>query len=260
MLTDYRTREGSSPGTHAQGRFAFLALLLALPPGLSWSIAKEPPQLATTEAFGTLTGTLVDGLTGQGVVGAEVQLTSDGTRAFADLNGHFSFGDRNVVGPDTIVIRHLQYDSLRLAIEADDLGPLDLEIHLDPRPIPIEGLRVLAVRTEAQRIADLQNGRLWKREDFESFVLAAESAVDPLRWAPGVNRVLEGANGARCVIIRARHGCAATYVNGMLIPTNHLVTLPTDIIDSYVIIGPIEAELVYGRRGAGGVVLIYTKR
>jgi hypothetical protein len=195
--------------------------------------------------------------------GADIHLVGAGEHRVTDARGRFTFGDRDIVGPDTVAIRHIQYDSMRLAIGTRDLGPLDLELHLTPRPIPLAGLEVAVARrarTEARRMADLYQGRLWPREEFESFVLAAESAVDPLRWAPGVYQVYEGPDGERCVVVRVGSGCAATYVNQMQVPTNHLVTLVTDIIDSYVILDPIQATFLYGPDGSAGAVLIFTRR
>ena len=233
----------------------------AYPPGNPPTASRAP-----IGERGTIRGTLVDAQTGSPVVGAEIRLILAGTSRIADGHGRFSFGELDVIGPDTIVIRHIRYDSLRLAIGERDLGPLDLELHMMQRPIPLDGLEVevaarARARTEARRVADRYEGRLWPREEFEPFELAAESAVDPLRWAPGVSQVLEGHDGDRCVIIRVRHGCAAVYVDNNPVPTKHLVTLPTASIDSYVIFGPIEAGYIFGGDvGAGGIVMIFTRR
>lgn len=213
---------------------------------------------------GTLRGTLVDADTGTPVSGAEIRLVVAGVSRIADTRGRFSFGNRDVLGPDTIVVRHILYDSLRLSIGDRDLGPIDLELHLTQRPIPLDGLEVtvanVAARAEARRVADRYEGRLWPREEFDSFVLTAESAVDPLRWAPGVTQVVEGHDGYRCVILRVRHGCASVYVDGNPIPNEHLVNVTTDIIDSYVIFGPVEAAFIYGGSGSSGIVMIFTRR
>lgn len=215
---------------------------------------------------GTLRGLLVDAETGAPVSGAEIRLVLAGTSRVSDGRGRFTFGDTDVLGPDTIEIRHIRYESIRLSLGERDLGPIELEMHLSQRAIPLDGLEVevaarARARTEARRVADRYEGRLWPREEFEPFELAAESAVDPLRWAPGVTEVQEGHDGSRCVVIRASHGCAAVYVDNNPVPTDHLVTLPTASIDSYVIFGPIEAAFIFGGDvGAAGIVMIFTKR
>lgn len=212
----------------------------------------------------TLRGTIVDATTGAPVPGAEVRLVMAATSRIADENGRFTFGDLEILGPDTIVVRHIRYDSVRLSFGDRDLGALDVELHLTQRPIELAGLEVEVRRTiarrEATRFAETHHGRIWTREEFERWSWSAESAVDPLRAAPGVTQVVEGPQGYRCVLLRVRHGCAATYVDLMPVPTSHLVTLPTDAIDSFVILGPVEAQFLFGEAGQAGVVMIFTHR
>lgn len=227
-------------------------------PGLS-DVAVE------TRQEGTLEGTVIDARAGAGVAGAEVRLIVAGQTRITRSDGWFSFGSLDVRGPDTLVVRHLAYDSLRVAVEeGPDLGPLQLELHVEPRPVELEGLLVEAAaeraREEAQVLARQFGGRVWDRSDFERFVLAAHHVMDALRWSGMVVQVTEFADDERCVVIRAAHGCAAVYLNGVRVSQGVLNALGPEDVQSYVVLGPIDAMTAFGTGAAGGAVVIYTRR
>jgi len=237
-------------------RIGALALWLAV-------LLPAVPRAKRTEVpvGGTLSGRLLDAANGNAIPGAEVTLIVSRMTRITGVDGRFSFGDHDVRGPDTLVVRHLAYDSMRLSIDRD-LGPLELELELAPRPIPVEGVDVsvdAVARGEARRIAALSDGFLWEREEFERFTRAARHIVDPLRWSGKVTVVTEGNDGSRCVVIRMRHGCARILINNVYVSEEALKAYAPEDIESYVVIGPIDATLMYGTGAAAGVVVVYTR-
>lgn len=212
--------------------------------------------------FGTLAGTVLDAGNERPVPGAEVSLAVAGHRRITDVDGRFSFGDIEVNGPDTLVFRHLSYDSLRLPIEAEITGSVDLDFLLSPRPIELDGIDVTAnrrVREEARHLAAVSEGYFWDESEFENHVAAAMHIADPLRWSGKVTNIVEGPDGYRCIVIRARAGCAQMMINNVRVNEEVLKNYAPEMIQSYVIIDPIHATTLYGTGAAAGVVVVYLK-
>jgi len=219
-------------------------------------------DVTSTEDRGTLAGTVLDAGNERAVPGAEVSLAVAGHRRITDVDGRFSFGDIDVNGPDTLVFRHLSYDSLRLPIEAAIAGSVDLDFLLSPRPIELDGIDVTAnrrVREEARYLADVSSGYFWDETDFQSYVGVAMHIADPLRYSGKVTNIVEGPDGYRCIVIRARAGCAQMMINNVRVNTEVLKNYAPEMIQSYVIIDPINATTLYGTGAAAGVVVVYLK-
>lgn len=211
---------------------------------------------------GTLQGRALDGRTQRPVPGASVTLTVSGHARVTDAAGLFTFGDLDVTGPDTLVIEHLAYEPLRIAIGDRDLGPLDLELLMTPRPFELEGLTASVrgrAREEAAYLAEVGDGWLWQREEFESHTRSARNILAPLRWSGKVSQVRESSDGPTCVVIRLRHGCAQVLINNAFVSPDVLASYAPEDVESYVIFGPLQAPLLYGTGASGGVIVVYLR-
>ncbi|MDA0310835.1 MAG: carboxypeptidase-like regulatory domain-containing protein [Gemmatimonadetes bacterium] len=211
---------------------------------------------------GKLEGRLLDSATENAVPGAEVMLIVSGHRRFSDINGRFSFDDVDVRGPDTLVIRHLAYDSLRIPIDSPDLPDVDLDFLLSARPFELDGIDVAVdrvVREEAKQLADISGGVLWDRSEFGKQAMAPRHIVDALRWSGDVVHITEGQDDYRCVIIRLGHGCAQVMINNVLVPAEALPGYAPEDVQSYVIIDPINATTLYGTGATAGVIVVYLR-
>ena len=221
-----------------------------------------PANDAHPDVPGRLEGTVLDASNEQAIPGAEVYLRVAGLRRITGVSGRFSFGDEDIGGPDTLVIRHLSYDSLTIPIESSELPDVDLDFLLSPVPIELEGLDVRVdarVRDEAIRLADVSNSFHWDRTDFQKHLGSARHIADPLRWSGQVSHITEGADGYRCIIIRLSAGCAQVLVNNVFVAPEVLHTLSPEDIQSYVVIDPINATTLYGTGAAAGVVVVYLR-
>lgn len=230
-------------------------ILVALVTG---SIATGGPD----RLAGTLSGTVLDASNERPIPGAEVHLLVAGERRLTNVDGRFSFGDLDVRGPDTLVFRHLTYDSLRLPIDSEDLGDVDLDFLLSPIPIELEGFDVRIdprAREEATRLAGLTNSFVWDVSEFGRYVPTARHIADPLRWSGKVAFIREFNDGTRCIEIRLRAGCAQVMINNVRVNQDVLATYSPEDIQSYVVMRPMEATTLYGTGAAAGVVVVFLK-
>ncbi len=220
---------------------------------------------SAVDVRGTLEGVLRDNQTDSPISGAEIRIVVAGEVRISDAAGRFSFGNFDLLGPDTVVIRHVSYDSMRLAVQAGtDLGPLDLELMLEPKPIELEGLLVEAAARRATEdaltLAEQVRGEVWGRDEIEKHMLSASHPVDALRWSGLVLNIWEKNDGSRCIELRARHVCALVYLNNVRVSAETLDAVSPEDIQSYVVVQPMEATTAYGTGAAGGVVVVFTRR
>jgi carboxypeptidase-like protein len=234
----------------------------ALCAGLVLVLATVLVGWGSVESRGRLEGTVLDASNEKAIPGAEVFLVVAGERRITDVNGRFSFGDMDVGGPDTLVIRHFSYDSLTIPIESPDLPDVDLDFLMSPAPLELRGIDVAVdgrVREEAFRLAKITNGFFWDRQDFQKHVASARHIADVLRWSGKVSYVREGNDGYRCVIIRLSAGCAQILVNNVFVNQESLAGYAPEDIQSYVVIDPINATTLYGTGASAGVVVVYIR-
>ena len=211
---------------------------------------------------GYLEGTVLDSSSEKAIPGAEVFLTVAGERRITDVDGRFSFGELDVRGPDTLVIRHFSYDSLTIPIGSPDLPDIDLEFLLSARPFELDGIDIRVdarVRDEAMRLADISNSFHWDRADFPKHVSSAAHIADVLRWSGKVSHITEDSDGYRCIIIRLSAGCAQVLINNVFVAPETLAHYAPEEIQSFVIMDPINATTLYGTGATAGVVVVYLR-
>ena len=96
-------------------------------------------------AFGTISGQIVDDMTGEPVPYAAVSLADGSRSGFANATGVFFF-PRLLPGPHQLVVSQPGYAARRLPLEVFAAGTTRRQIRLDPAvleldPIVVEGIR-----------------------------------------------------------------------------------------------------------------------
>lgn len=164
-----------------------------------------------------------------------------------------------------------------LALGAEGTAPLELA--MVPEPIGLTGFEVIV---EAEAEAFLQNfgltpaalGNRWiDRADIEAVQLKQDPAAViswqniPGIYVPRPENLLPGsADIGLCVsFTRGRMGsgantCALNVVDGVAVPGRVAFGIDPETIAGIAILPPLEATTFYGPLGAGGAVLIWTRR
>lgn len=168
-------------------------------------------------------------------------------------------------GEYVIEVTQLGYATMRsplLALTEEGAAVLDLE--LSPEAVGIEGLEV-EVEREAERelgtvgLSPAQLGRRWLDRD----EIEAIPGIPPLREAlrlrglPGVS--LPDNPHALCLEFRRGTGCALVVLDGAPLPLDVALSLNLNELGAMAILDPQEATLLYGQRGAGGAVLLWSR-
>jgi len=109
------------------------------------------PAWAQSWAHRDVQGVVIDGSTGEPIMGAWVGLADGGDGAFTNREGRFVIHDVRV---GTVAFEATQLGYADFAAErAIDSGESSLRIVLEPDPIMLEGIRVTADRLAARRNA-----------------------------------------------------------------------------------------------------------
>jgi len=216
---------------------------------------------------------------------AEIRLLDrDGevaARAVSDVAGRWEL-EVPEAGEYFLAASRLGYEAMQspmLSIESAPAVPL--EILLRPSPIGLEGLRVeVDYEEEAEQqlklagVAPRDLGRRWisesdieavkLRRDVGSFIerqgIPALRVIRPENIVPGSDPL-----GLCVSLVRGRTAgglgrCALGVVDGIERSTMHLLDLDPETVAAMAVLNPIEAVILFGKRGEAGAVMIWTKR
>lgn len=222
----------------------------------------------------TLAGSVTDYTTGGAIAGAAVSLVRAGMSTLTGPNGEFRF--TNVPpGQQVIETRQLGYATRAdsLTVLGDALG-LEIQLSVDAielEPVVATGRRRAAgagaVRYQGLTEPEMDSVR-YRVFDFEDVVRSAR--IPGLRISQMMDPETMGRRGI-CLtyrssgIGRAGEPCAnavTVFVDDVPLATEYALTSlisPNDIA-SVQFVPPIEAGARYGRQGANGVLLVYTRR
>lgn len=165
-----------STPSRIMGPAAALFLLAALP---AIAGAQEPEPSGPDRI--RVTGLVLDAVTGSPVRGAIVGLESERQVTVTNESGVFEFG-RVRPGYLKLRVEQLGYAQTTLTAEVGpEAGPL--RIDLEPMPVVLEGLQVVADRLESRRKAVGISVRTLRAEDL---VGRAGDMAQILRYAPGM--------------------------------------------------------------------------
>lgn len=126
-----------------------LTLILALA-AFAFALDLDAQAVEGDEPVIHLIGQVVDGGTGQAVVGASVSVSETERFDITDNEGRFALSVP--VGSVILVVEQIGYAELRESVTANaEGGPIRLE--LEPRPVVLEGLHVMVDRLARRRLA-----------------------------------------------------------------------------------------------------------
>lgn len=154
-------------------RSAIAAALLFLAAPLAAPLAAQADREAESDPYVTLTGTVLDAKTGQPIAGAVVRQTDTERAVMTNREGRFALA-RVPVGPITLSFDQLGYTLLTLTQRAEAEAP-PIRVELEPQPVVLDGLQVMADRMKARRQSTGVAVRLITADDFRA------SSVDLFR-------------------------------------------------------------------------------
>lgn len=238
---------------------------------------------ASDLAAQTLVGRAVEDGRGVGVGGTLVVLLDadfeERARVVADAAGRFRLtppadGEYYLQGS------RLGYETTRsplLALAA--AGETTLDLVMRPAPIGLEGLEVEveAVANEMLTpygLSTAQLGNRWIDKADIDAVAVKNDAAHVIQWAniPGIfmprpeNMVPGSDDMGLCVSFRrggmgnGTQKCALNVLDGQVVSSQIAWMLDPDAIEGIAVLQPVEAVHLYGEAGAGGAVLIWTRR
>lgn len=250
---------------------AVLAVILAALPGAAPASAQ------------TITGRVIEEGSGRTVSAAVVRLvgfTGDiEVQTLADAAGRFEItptreGEFYLEGLRLGYVRG-RSPLLRLGID----GRATVDLVLAPAPIGLEGLEVRVDRLERIRrelrfagvSPEALGSRFITRADFEHLLPRADLG-EVLKWTGAIPRLRILRSSALsfgsddiglCVhFARPRQGvagqCALAVLNGVPVPGTRFEAVNPDDVEAMAILGSGEGFGLYGRRGGGGVIMIWT--
>lgn len=172
-------------GLEAAALLPLLLPLLLAAPAAAQDRAEAPPRWEGPD----VRGRVVDLLTGSPLAGAEVSLAYGNQRAFTDEGGRFYLPDLSI-GENVLMVTHLGYENLVRVLEVEEEavridGDIVLEVVMEPRPIELEGLEIMADKFANRVRAAPVTTRVVDREQI--LRSAATNALDLLRQRAGIN-------------------------------------------------------------------------
>lgn len=188
----------------------FAALVLALP-----AEAQQRPGVAT------VTGTVMDAQSGQGIAGVLVEVSPGPRTVVTDAEGRFALRLR--AGGYLVRVSHLGYAEREQAVAVDAAGAEPLVLALEPQPVVLERLNVVLDRFAARRNTVAMSSRVLDRgylvrSSGHSLVQVVASAAVPLvpcSSATSLGMLFAGAGGTQCVYTRGEVVRPAVYIDDM---------------------------------------------
>lgn len=221
--------------------------------------AKQAPQQSKQKERKTeIVGVVADADTGEGIIGASVQLKGTSTGTITDLDGQFKI----MASPsDAIVISFIGYISQEIKIGSHKL--FSIELHEDSKQLDevvitaygtgqkkasmvgsVESIKPSELQIPSTNLSTAFAGRL-------AGVVAVQRSGQP--GADGANFWIRGVstmNGVTNPLI---------ILDGVQVSSSDLNNLDPEIIDNFSILKDATATAMYGTRGANGVMIVTTK-
>ena len=220
--------------------------------------AKAQTPAAKTSAPGrTVSGTVVDGTTGEPVIGANVIVKGTQTGVATNAHGQFSISitGRNV----TLEVSYLGYRTEPVYIT--DQGVVDVKLQPDDNvlsEVVVVGAGVQKKVSVTGSIAsvkglDLRAPSSSLTNNFAGKLAGVVSVVNSGQPGQASEFYIRGIGtfGGRTTPL--------ILLDGVEISVGDLNNIPTESIDSFSILKDASATAIYGARGANGVMLVTTK-
>lgn len=183
-------------------------------------ILAAAPAAAQRTATVTVSGTVVDAQSGEGVAGVMVEAAPGERRAVTDAAGRFELRLR--AGAYMVEVSHLGYGSQRQMVEAREGAQEPLRFSLEPEPVMLERLHVVLDRFAARRNMIAMSSRVLDRRHLaryggHSVAQVVESAAVPVvPCSSGSLALLTGAGtGTHCIYSRGQVISPTIYIDDM---------------------------------------------
>ncbi|MBV9775080.1 MAG: TonB-dependent receptor [Gemmatimonadetes bacterium] len=201
-------------------------------------------------------GRVTDRATGAAVPGARVEVTGGGIETAAAPDGRFLL--RGLLpGVREIRVAAPGFGERRLTVQAENGRSLWLPVELEPAPVALEGLRVVATRTEAGATV-LDRARIQAS--------GARELGELLRDQGGVTVTRRGGPGSPATVSIRGSGAGEVLVLVDGVPINSLMsgeadlsTVPLEAIERVTVLRGAQSAR-YGGRALAGVIAVETRR
>lgn len=167
----------------------------------------------------TLTGTVVDAQTGQGIAAVLVEVSPGGRHAVTDAEGRFQFRLR--AGDYLVRASQVGYGEQEQVASVDAAVPAALVFSLEPQPIVLERLHVVLDRFAARRNSVAMSSRVLDRRQLAragghnlvQVVASASVPLAPCGGAVSLSMLFTGSAGTQCVYSRGEVVRPAVYID-----------------------------------------------
>lgn len=215
-------------------------------------------------AFGqqssSVRGRIVDGSTGESIVGASVVQKGTANGVVTDIDGSFSL---NVPSRSVLLVSYIGYLAQEIALPERTNIVLNIELNEDVKTLD----EVVVVGYGTQKKSEVTAAVSSLKEDKFNTTAAASSALELAKGKiPGL--VITNSNGSdprSGVSIQIRGVSSMRSSNSPLIvidgvPGGDLSWVPAEDIEGFSVLKDASAAAIYGTRGSNGVILVTTKR
>ncbi len=230
------------------------ALLVAAGTAPSILEAAEPLQARPT--VGTIVGRVVDGVTGEPIVSAQVRIRELGRSDLSHGDGAFHFLD---VAPRsyTLVAQRIGYAPVEMRVQVVDGGTIDVELQMMPSALELTG--VVVTGTGRERGAGETFRPTTVVSDAELRRQLESSLAGTIDHVPGIAQryngpaaaqpVIRGMGGDRVLVLEDGQRTGDLSTTG----ADHAVGIdPISVERIEIVRGP--AGLMYGSNALGGVI------
>lgn len=185
-------------------------LRTALSASVAWAaVAPLSAQQARDDLRVTVRGRVLDGVSDAPVHGAFVAPEGSDTGYLTDDDGTFVLRVPRSRTAYHLQVENLGYRTVRLSIPAEEVEGSFIVLRIEPDPVVLEGLQVMADRFRSRRRATAISARAYDREDL--LRTTAFDAVDYLRFHSGIATSPCGLE--ICVMSRGRWVRPAVYID-----------------------------------------------
>jgi len=222
------------------------------------------PEKSFSQNGGTITGTVLDGYTDDGLPGASIVIDGTSKGTASDSEGKFVINDVPA-GSVTLNISYLGYLTEQIMIELEEGETEDVSVTLVPDLQTMNEVVVVGYGTQ-------------KKSDITGSVASVSPADLESRPRVSLEQMLQGAaaglnitvnssnaeQSGNTMLIRGQNSISASnspliILDGIPFSRNLSEINPRDIL-SVEVLKDASSTAIYGSRGANGVLLITTKR
>jgi len=216
----------------------------------------DKTDMRTPVAAGKVIGRIVDGKTGEAIIGAQIQEKENLTNGTtSDIDGNFTL---EVPETGTLIVRYLGYATREIPVNRS--SELFIQLNIDEQVLN----EVVVIGYGTQKVKDLTAPiSLVRGEDLSKQI--ASNPMSALQGkVAGIQVINSGAPGSGPNVKIRGVGSIGDYANPLYIVdgvfVDNLDFLNSSDIETMNVLKDASAAAIYGVRAANGVVLITTKK